>query len=238
MATHISHLKKLGGLFENLAIALRKKKRHRKADGSTGGKVEAQLDKTEGAEGFQIKVDEPVAETAVPYYDIASDAAPPAIADTPAGTQVIDGLGDLGDGAEGFVASKGTPVRPTWRQSEIDVGAQLESQGYKPQISFKDGAEVPYGTKGSVRPEYYREGASVEVKNYNVETAEGRARLERNVVDQAIQRADNLPSGTTQSLTIDVRGQNVTRAQLNQMLSNIEQKSGGTIIRENINILR
>jgi YD repeat-containing protein len=147
-------------------------------------------------------------------------------------------LADANISGTAATENRGATVRPTWRQSEIDVGAQLDGQAYKPQISFKDGVEVPYGTKGSVRPEYYREGASVEVKNYNLETAAGRARLERNVVGQAIQRADNLPSGTTQSLTIDVRGQNVTRAQLNQMLANIERKSGGAINRDNVIIFR
>lgn len=115
---------------------------------------------------------------------------------------------------------------------------RLEGQGYRPQISFKDGIEVPYGTKGSSRPEYYGNGVSVEVKNYNVETAAGRASLERNVIGQAVQRADNLPPRTVQTLNLDVRGQNVTRTQLNQMLTNIEHKSGGAITRENINIIR
>lgn len=136
------------------------------------------------------------------------------------------------------VAPKTPAKRPTWRQSELDVGKQLDGQGYSAQKSFKNGVEVPYGTKGSVRPEYYKAGTSVEVKNYNVETPAGRASLERNVVNQATQRTKDLPVGTTQKLTIDVRGQNVSRAQMNEVLTNIETKSGGAITRENISILR
>ncbi|WP_229804756.1 LysM peptidoglycan-binding domain-containing protein [Paludibacterium paludis] len=129
-------------------------------------------------------------------------------------------------------------ARPSWRQSELDVGLDLLDQGYRPQVSFKNGLEVPYGTKGSVRPEYYRDGMSVEVKNYDVETEAGRLRLVRNVVNQAAQRLSNLPENTVQNLTIDVRGQSISRGELNRMLESIERKSGGSISRENINILR
>lgn len=135
-------------------------------------------------------------------------------------------------------APKGPTKRPTWRQSELDVGKQYEGQGFEAQKSFKNGVEVPYGTKGSVRPELYKPGTSVEVKNYNVETAAGRASLEKNVVNQAIQRSTELPPGTTQKLSIDVRGQNVSRSQLNEVITNIETKTGGAISRENISILR
>ncbi|PHM63337.1 DUF637 domain-containing protein [Xenorhabdus ishibashii] len=44
-------------------------------------------------------------------------------------------------------------VRPGHKQSEIDVGKDLGS-GWRGQVSFKDGKEVPYGTKGSVRPDW------------------------------------------------------------------------------------
>ena len=67
------------------------------------------------------------------------------------------------------------PKRPSWRQSELDV--QKEYPDYEPQKSFKDGVEVPYGTKGSTRPELYKSGHSIEVKNYNVETTTGQSNL-------------------------------------------------------------
>jgi len=60
---------------------------------------------------------------------------------------------------------KGTGnARPSWRQSEIDIGKEYPE--YSAQKSFKNGKEVPYGTKGSSRPDFYREGFSIEVKNY------------------------------------------------------------------------
>ena len=53
--------------------------------------------------------------------------------------------------------------RPTWRQSELD--AATDFPGYADQKSFINGKEVSYGTKGSVRPDYYKEGFSVDTKN-------------------------------------------------------------------------
>ncbi len=61
--------------------------------------------------------------------------------------------------------SKGNDkTRPSWRQSEIDVGK--EYPGYRDQVSFKEGNEVSHGTKNSSRPDFYIDGHSLEVKNY------------------------------------------------------------------------
>ena len=95
--------------------------------------------------------------------------------------------------------------RPTWRQSELDVGKDYE--GYDAQKSFINGEEVPYDTKGIVRPEFYKNDHSVEVKNYNVETSSGRNSLINNVSSQIKKRLTNLPEGTEQTVVIDVRGQ-------------------------------
>lgn len=42
-------------------------------------------------------------------------------------------------------------ARPFWMDSERDVGQRL-GDGGREQISYKDGKEVPYGTKGSTCP--------------------------------------------------------------------------------------
>lgn len=130
------------------------------------------------------------------------------------------------------------PSRPSWKQSELDVTERLNNQGFRTQISFKDGVEVPYGTKGSTRPEAYLEGLSVEVKNYNVETAKGRNSLVRNISTQAKHRANNLPVGTRQQVNIDVRGQNVSRTELNKIIKRVVRNSNGAVKAEDINILR
>ena len=130
-----------------------------------------------------------------------------------------------------------TNVRPDWRQSEKDVGQKL-GEGYTDQISFKDGKEVPYGTKDSTRPDWYKTGMSVEVKNYDIQTADGQKRLIDNVILQSIERAKHLPDGTSQSLNIDVRGQQIDRNILESIVDKISKRSGGLILSENINILR
>ena len=114
--------------------------------------------------------------------------------------------------------------RPTWRQSELDIGKDYE--GYDAQKSFINGEEVPYGTKGSVRPEFYKNGHSVEVKNYNVETSSGRNSLINNVSSQIKKRLTNLPEGTEQTVVIDVRGQDYNLEILRDIKNKIIEKSG------------
>ena len=114
--------------------------------------------------------------------------------------------------------------RPTWRQSELDVGKDYE--GYDAQKAFINGEEVPYGTKGSVRPEFYKNGHSVEVKNYNVETSSGRNSLINNVSSQIKKRLTNLPEDTEQTVVIDVRGQDYNLEILRDIKNKIIEKSG------------
>ena len=92
-----------------------------------------------------------------------------------------------------------------------------------------DGKEVPYGTKGSVRPDYYKEGSSVDIKNYNVETATGRSNLANNISKQYYQRITHLPQGTKQSVLIDVRGQNVSNVELEILYNSIMEKTNNGI---------
>lgn len=120
-----------------------------------------------------------------------------------------------------------TASRPSHRQSEIDVGKDL-GDGWREQVSFKDGKEVPYGTKGGVRPDWCQGNVcSVEVKNYNITT--NQSGLINNVSKQAIQRAENLPAGMRQEVVIDIRGQKVTSIQEDAIIKGIVQKSNGAI---------
>lgn len=114
-------------------------------------------------------------------------------------------------------------VRPTWKQSEIDVGKQFPDYGN--QKSYLDGQEVPYGTKGSVRPEYYNNKHSVEVKNYNLESKNGKYNLVNNVIKQVEQRVQHLPSGSRQTVFIDVRGQEVSDDTLSYIFDAINNKT-------------
>lgn len=118
-------------------------------------------------------------------------------------------------------------TRPSHRQSEIDVGKDL-GDGWREQVSFKDGKEVPYGTKGGVRPDWCKGNVcSVEVKNYNITT--NKNGLINNVAKQAVQSAENLPAGMRQEVVIDIRGQKVTSIQEDAIIKGIVQKSNGAI---------
>ncbi|WP_241509803.1 filamentous hemagglutinin N-terminal domain-containing protein [Photorhabdus laumondii] len=117
--------------------------------------------------------------------------------------------------------------RPSHRKSEIDVGKDL-GDGWNGQVTFKEGKEVPYGTKGSVRPDWCQGNVcSVEVKNYNIAT--NKNGLINNVAKQAIERQKNLPAGMKQEVVIDIRGQVVTAKQQAEIRRGIVEKSNGAI---------
>ena len=121
-------------------------------------------------------------------------------------------------------SKRGTPtIRPTWRQSELDAAKDFPD--YDAQRSFINGKTFPYGTKGSVRPDYYKNRFSIDIKNYNVESARGRNNLARNIEKQYYQRIQNLPDGTKQSIMIDVRGQNVSDKALSSLYDNIMRRT-------------
>ena len=109
-----------------------------------------------------------------------------------------------------------TMGRPSWRKSEIDAAKDFpSSKGYSDQVSFKKDAdgnivEASYGEAGSIRPDYYKSGHSVDIKNYNVTTSSGRSSLIRNIRKQYWQMKDFFGEGTKQTYMLDVRGQNVT----------------------------
>ncbi|MGV0923463.1 RHS repeat-associated core domain-containing protein [Empedobacter tilapiae] len=126
--------------------------------------------------------------------------------------------------------SRSSPTRPSWRQSEDDV---LSSGNYRKQISFKDGQEVKYGTKGSVRPEGYKIGSSIEVKNYNITTRSGQNSLINNVSGQINKRLENLPKGTAQTVVIDVRGQKFN----SDIMKYINEQIGSKVNTENYQIM-
>jgi hypothetical protein len=123
--------------------------------------------------------------------------------------------------------------RPTPKQSEFDYGTDL-GDGNSPQVSILGREKVPYGTKGSVRPDFVSNDGSTsyEVKNYNIATNSNG--LINNVANQAIKRAENLPVGMTQMVIIDTRGQTVTEAQRDKIRTGIVNKSNGIIKPNNI----
>jgi hypothetical protein len=130
------------------------------------------------------------------------------------------------------------PVRPNWRVSEMDLEALNGHGGYRAQASFLRGLSVSRGARGSTRPDLYKPGESIDIKNYNLATAQGQRNLVRDVVDQAQHRAKNLPAGDVQKLVIDARGQNVSTVTLNRLSAQIQQRSDSIIVAQDVQFWR
>jgi RHS repeat-associated protein len=132
------------------------------------------------------------------------------------------------------------PARPSWQAAEAASSTDLREFGFREQRSYRGGQEVPYGTPGSVRPDLTSEGMrlSVDVKNYDLATPQGRYRLVREVVRQTEARAVNLPKGMRQAVAIDVRGQQISEKLLNSMIERIIKQSNGLVQADNIHVRR
>lgn len=102
---------------------------------------------------------------------------------------------------------KANPKIPTPRQSEQHA---LKKYRGVEQKSYLGGKEVPYATPGSTRPDIVRPVngrlEAIEVKNYDLEN--GFSSLRSNLARQIADRKKNLPQGSVQRISLDVRGKN------------------------------
>jgi hypothetical protein len=119
--------------------------------------------------------------------------------------------------------------RPTWQESERRVSDDLDWADFDDQRSFQNGKDVDRGAPGSTRPDNYSESykLSVDVKNYDLVTSQGRSSFIKKTVEQMKSRAPHLPDGTRQGLAIDVRGQNLPEEILNDIRDRIVRKADG-----------
>ena len=140
---------------------------------------------------------------------------------------VLNGINNVTLNDSIFIFDDFVTTRPTWKQSEEDARKDLPE--YKEQRSFLNGKKASYGTKGSVRPDYFKDGSSVDIKNYDVMSAKGRNNLVKNVEKQYYERVGGLPDGTSQSVIIDIRGQKITDADLSDLYYNILKRTNGGI---------
>ena len=129
-----------------------------------------------------------------------------------------------------------TKGRRTWRQSELEAATHYPlSEGYKYNPSYKlvNGqlTEVPYGTAGSVRPDYYNPVTNhcVDIKNYTVTTTKGRYSLAKNIEKQYNQRVKVFPENTQYEVMIDVSGQEVTQSMLNDITSRVAKLTDSNV---------
>jgi hypothetical protein len=128
------------------------------------------------------------------------------------------------------------PDRPTWQESERRATGDLGPVDFTDQRSFIGGKEVSRGSPGSTRPDNYSEThrLSVDVKNYEIGTIDGRTRLVNNVVRQMTQRVAHLPKGTRQGLVIDARGQTLTADQMTALRARIVRMSSDLVAPDDI----
>lgn len=113
----------------------------------------------------------------------------------------------------------GISEKRNWRESEI--AAQQFFPEYQEQVSFWNGESTYYGKKGSVRPDFYKEENSVEIKNYNLSSPSNVNKMIKTIEQQYIQRVGHLPPGTKQMVVIDILGQNVSKAQCINIMERI-----------------
>ncbi|MEB9682013.1 type VII secretion protein [Bacillus thuringiensis serovar pingluonsis] len=120
-------------------------------------------------------------------------------------------------------------ARPSWRQSELD--ALKDNPNYREQVIFKDGLELEKKTKGSSIPDLYSDTVkhAIEVKNYDVSTSAKRTRLAYVIGKQVEARLKNLPEGTTQSIIVDIRRQEISATETLELKKKILDKTNDQV---------
>lgn len=125
------------------------------------------------------------------------------------------------------------PTRRTPKESEDALTAPYVVDGYRTQVSTitnEDGEiiEVPWGTKGSRRPDAVDFDDDhvkiIEVKNYDVTSAAGRNNLVRNIRQQTDRSLEDYGDDVEITEVIDIRGQNVTIADMEKLTKKLEEK--------------
>ena len=146
------------------------------------------------------------------------------IGDADAADQILSGEEEKAGTGDGGCPEeeKKESTRRTWQQSEKEV--EKENPDYNPQQSFLNGKKVNYGTSGSSRPDFYKEGSSLEVKNYKIMSQNGKNSLINTIVRQAQKRMTDLPLGTIQTVIIDIKGQEVSDDVLKEIVNAVLEK--------------
>ncbi|MES5847920.1 MULTISPECIES: WXG100 family type VII secretion target [unclassified Bacillus cereus group] len=140
-------------------------------------------------------------------------------------TSMLPPTGNWGNYLSGYLMF----ARPSWRQSELD--ALKDNPNYREQVIFKDGLELEKKTKGSSIPDLYSDTVknAIEVKNYDVSTSAKRTRLAYVIGKQVETRLKNLPEGTTQSIIVDIRGQEISATEILELKKKILDKTNDQV---------
>lgn len=121
--------------------------------------------------------------------------------------------------------------RPTPRESEVRA---QEVYGGEEQKSYKNGEEVAYGTPGSTRPDLVVKDentgniTAIEVKNYDCTRPERVDALCKEISRQVGERCEHMPEGTKQVVVLDLRGQDLTQEQIDEIKQKIKDACAGS----------
>lgn len=117
---------------------------------------------------------------------------------------------------------RGTDNLPQWKLAE-----KRANQLYKgrQQVSYFQGAEVPYGTAGSTKPDIIRTVEdhieAIEVKYYNLENPKSRSVLYQVLQREISDRVIHLPENATQRIVLDVTGRGFSKNLVNTVVETI-----------------
>lgn len=65
---------------------------------------------------------------------------------------------------------------------------------------------------------------AIEVKNYNLASSNSRSVLYKETVGEVTDRVNNLPSGSTQEIILDVRGRGFSKDVIDNVMENIQSR--------------
>lgn len=104
-------------------------------------------------------------------------------------------------------------------------------RGYEYNRSYKliDGelVEVPYGTKGSSRPDFYNKAANkiVEIKNYDITNTGNRDNLAKNIAAQYKKQIEVF-KGVDVKFVIDTKGQDCGQELIDDLIEKVYELTG------------
>lgn len=111
-----------------------------------------------------------------------------------------------------------------WRASEK---AALEQFGGEEQVSFLHGERVSSVTSGSTKPDILRTVGdhyeAIEVKNYSLDNEQCFSSLKNELYRQVKERIENMPTGTTQRIVLDVKRRNYSISFIEERITELKQ---------------
>ncbi len=132
-----------------------------------------------------------------------------------------------GGSAKALSVYRANRVIPTPRESELKV-LSITDDAIE-QVSYLNGKQVDYFTKGATRPDVVVQNPNgtikaIEVKNYNLESYASRNGLYNELERQVTNRVKNLPKGSTQEIVLDVRGRGFSKQLIDSVISSIKDR--------------